>query len=203
MREVLRSLRLALVLAGAALVAAPLTSLQAADPESSTVMLVAKPQLQHPLYSSTILIAKPLQNGGHAGFILNKPTKMTLGDAFPDDEPSQKVAGPIFLGGPVNTNIIFALVKRDGSPGPGAIQLTPDLFLAMASETVDGIIQREADHARFYAGAVVWQPGELREEMNKGAWYVLDPDAEVVLRKDTHKLWEDMVTRSETHARMM
>jgi putative transcriptional regulator len=203
MLEVLRSLRLTLMLFTAALLAAPFADVQAADPDSATVMLVAKPELQHPLYSSTILIVKPLENGGHAGFILNKPTKMTLGQAFPEDEPSQKVADPIFLGGPVNTNVIFALVQREESPGPGAIQLAPDLFLAMAGDTVDSIIQKESDHARFFAGAVVWQPGELREEMQKGAWYVLEPDPEVVLKKDVHHLWEDMVTRSEQHARMM
>jgi putative transcriptional regulator len=178
----------------------------AAGPEigdNETVMLVAKPQLQHPLYGNSVLIAKPLAGGVHVGFIMNKPTRVTLGQAFPDHEPSSKVRDPMFLGGPVDVNMIFALVNREDSPGVGSVQLTPNLFVAIAGETVDKIIEGEADHARFLFGSVIWRPGELQDEVAKGYWYVMEPEASKLLKRDMTGAWEDLVRQSERRASML
>jgi putative transcriptional regulator len=171
----------------------------AAQPASNTpdaVVLVATPQLDDSVLGSSVVLVMPLQSGGHAGFILNKPTRMTLGQAFPDDGPSQKVQDPVYLGGPINPNIIFALVKRPDSPGQGAVQFTRNLYLAVAGETVDSIIQNEADHARFFAGAMIWGPGELKQQVDQGAWYVRSADADLALSKNSN-LWQDLVSDSE------
>jgi putative transcriptional regulator len=177
---------------------------QASAPDTTApeaMVLVAKPSVQDHLLGASVLLVMPLQSGGHAGFILNKPTQLSLGQAFPDDEPSQKVHDPVYLGGPINPNVIFALVKRSESPGEGAIRFAKDLFLVMSGEAVDHVIQNEADHARFLAGAMVWQPGELKEQIDEGAWYVRDADSEVVIRKDVENLWEELVADSERHAK--
>ena len=65
---------------------------------------------------------------------------------------------------------------------------------------MDSIIEKESKRARFFAGMVVWQPGELRAELSRGLWYVLDADAQLVLRKKTEGLWEELVGRSERAA---
>jgi putative transcriptional regulator len=191
--------RIALAILSAALLALQLGPARAEDLDG-TVILVATPQLQDPLFSATILIARPLEDGGYAGFILNKPMRLTLGDAFPDDEPSKKVQGPLFLGGPVSSNVLFALVKRVDSPGRGSVRMTEDLFLATTSETIDTIIRKEPDHARFFIGAVLWRPGQLQDELKRGVWYVLDADSDTALDKDTARLWERLVKRSEDRA---
>jgi putative transcriptional regulator len=175
----------------------------AAGPDDDTILLVAQPQLKDSLYSSTIIIAKPLPNGQHVGFILNKPTKLTLGQAFPEHEASKKIAGPLFLGGPSDPGVVFALVQRAESPGPGSLQLMPGLFLAFTTPTVDRIIETEADHARFFAGLVVWKVGELNEEVKRGVWYTMEPDAKLVLKEKTDGLWEQLVRTSEAQANMI
>jgi putative transcriptional regulator len=171
--------------------------------DSDTVMLVAKPALEHPIYGHSILIAKPLGNGVHVGFILNKPTKVTLGQAFPEHGPSQKVVDPLYLGGPVDANMVFALVQRHDSPGTGSVELAPNLYVALAGETVDRIIEDEPDHARFLFGSVVWRSGELQEEIDKGFWYVMKPDSDVALKKNVANLWEELVQKSERQASML
>lgn len=171
-----------------------------AEESDDTLVLVATPQFQDPLYGSTILIAKPLEGGRHLGFILNKPTSFSLAEVFPDHTPSGKVRDPLYLGGPSELNEIFALVQSKTSPGDGSVQIAPDLFLVIAEKTVDRVIETDADHARFFVGTVMWKPGELDEELKRGAWYVLDPEPEVVLRRKTEGLWEELVHRAETSA---
>src|SRR5438034_1068220 len=108
-----------------------------------TVILVAKRDMKDQLYGSTVLVAKPVGNGRHVGFILNKPTQATLGKLFPDHAASQKIIDPVYLGGPLSSEVIFALVQRRESPGAHSVRIAPDLFLAIDSEVVDSIIEKE------------------------------------------------------------
>jgi putative transcriptional regulator len=172
----------------------------AAAAPGDTMLLVAKRQLADPIYGSTIVLAKPVQGGGHVGFIVNRPTKMSLAELFPDHEPSKKVADPLFLGGTVDMNLVFALVETHGARKDGAVRIAPDLFLAYETKAVDGIIESESDHARFFLGMVVWRPGQLDEELDRGLWYVDEPEAKLVLRRKTDGLWEELVRRQEARA---
>lgn len=172
---------------------------RAAD-ASEPVILVAKPELGD-FYRATILLAKPLGDGTHVGFIINRPTQVTLGKLFPDHGPSQQVVEPIYFGGPENLSMIFAIVQGPTNPGGHSLRLTDDLYLAIEADVVDRIIETESDRSRFFAGLVAWQPGELREEVKRGLWYVLDADADLVLRKSSTGLWEELVSRSESARR--
>jgi putative transcriptional regulator len=164
-----------------------------------TMVLVAKRQLRDQLYGSTILLVKPLGEDRHVGFIINKPTQLTLGKLFPNHGPSQKVVDPVYLGGPFNSQVIFALVQRADSPGGRSVRIASDLYLAVDSQIVDRIIEKEPQHARFFAGMVLWKPGELNDEVKRGLWYTLDARADIVLRK-AEGLWEELVGRSERKA---
>jgi len=190
-----RFVLLALLLASIALAYKPAHSEEADD----TTILVAKRQLKDQLYGSTIVLVKPLGEDRHVGFIINKPTQMTLGKLFPNHGPSQKVVDPVYLGGPFNSQVIFALVQRPDSPGGRSVRIGQNLYLAVDSQVVDRIIESEPQHARFFAGMVLWKPGELREEVKRGLWYTLDARADVVLRK-ADVLWEELVGRSERKA---
>jgi putative transcriptional regulator len=168
--------------------------LHAAD-LSEPLILVAKPELRDQLFGSTILVVKPLGDNQHVGFIVNRPTRVTLGQVFPEHGPSQKIVDPVYLGGPLDAQVIFALVQRPDSPGGSALEILPGLYAAFDEPTVDRIIESESDHARFVAGLVAWRPGELAYEIEQGAWYVLDADAELAMRKP-EGLWEELVRRS-------
>ncbi len=183
-----------------ALVAFWTASAPAQQSGDEPLILVAKPALRDNLYGATILVAKPLGNNQHIGFIVNKPTRVTLAKLFPDHGPSRKVAEPVFLGGPVNSETIFALVQRKDSPSSRSMQIAPDLYLAHERDVVDRIIETEADHARFFAGLVLWRPGELDAEIRRGFWFVLDADSSLVLRKSTQGMWEELVRTQQQKA---
>ena len=167
---------------------------RAAD-EPSAVMLVATPEMTDPVYGATVLVARPFGNDQYIGFIVNKPTTVTLAEAFPEHIPSRKVVDPIFLGGPDQVNAVFALVQSKTSPGEGSMQLAPDLYIVIAGDTVDQVIEHEPEHARFLFGAVVWQPGELEAEIKRGAWYVDQPETNLMMRKETGSLWKELVQK--------
>ncbi len=174
--------------------------LAAAAASGEPMLLVAKRSFEDPVYGSTIVLARPVGGGGHVGFIVNKPTKLNLSELFPEHEASKKVADPLFLGGTVDMNLVFALVEEHGSRKDGSIRIAPDLFLAYETKAVDRIIESESDHARFFLGMVVWRPGQLDDELDRGLWYVDEPEAKLVLRRKTDGLWEELLLRQEARA---
>ncbi len=184
------------LLAGALAIAAALAqpaAAQAPAPTEATVFLVAAPGFRDPEYRQTVLIASPTANGGHIGVIINKPTRRTLSSLFPEHEPSKKVMEPVFFGGPFSTSALVAVVRGERSPGAGSLLIMTNLYLAINVNTIDRIIEDRPNDARYYVGYVGWRPGELRREIDRGLWYVLNPDANTVFRKDTDHIWEELL----------
>ena len=166
---------------------------------TDSVLLVAKRQLRDRMYGATILVARSIGHDQHIGFIVNRPTKITLGQLFPQHGPSQKVPDPVYVGGPINPESIFALVKTQKHPGGRSVPVMPGMFAVFDSKVVDEVIEHDAPRARFVAGLVGWRSGELRDEIKRGAWFVLDPDPALVLR-DPEGLWEELVRSAELRA---
>jgi putative transcriptional regulator len=160
------------------------------------IILIAHPQFRDLEYRQTVLIAAPAPNGGHVGVILNRPTRRSLGSLFPEHEPSKKVVDPVYYGGPFSRGALVALVKADRAPGAGSVLLMNNLYLAFRANTIDHVIETTPNEARYFVGYVGWRPGELKSEIDRGLWTVTGADLEVIFRKDTDGLWEEMLQQS-------
>jgi putative transcriptional regulator len=160
--------------------------------QEDALILVAHPGFRDLEYRQTVLVAAPAPNGGHVGVILNRPTKRSLGSLFPEHEPSKKVLEPVFYGGPFSRGALVALVRSDHAPGSGAVLLMKNLYLAFRANTIDHVIETTPNEARYFVGYVGWRPGELKSEIDRGLWAVLDADVDRVFRKDTDGLWEEL-----------
>ena len=185
MKLVLRSL---VILAAFALAEPAL-----AQSSDEAILLVAHPAFRDLEYRQTVLIAAPVPNGGHVGVILNRPTKRSLGSLFPEHEPSKKVLEPVYYGGPFSRGALVALVRADNTPGAGAVLLMKNLYLAFRANTIDHVIETTPNEARYFVGYVGWRAGELKSEIDRGLWSVLDADVDLIFRKDTDSMWEDLL----------
>jgi putative transcriptional regulator len=176
-----------------ALLAAWLFPAAAANLDEALI-LVARPEVGDQVFAHTVLIVVPAGHGQHAGFIVNRPSSVSLGKVFPGYAPSQKLVDPIYMGGPVEPGLVFALVQRQASPGGNSFEAMPGLYVAYESAVLDRIIKSDPQHARFVAGMVTWRSGELQSEIDLGAWIVLEADAELIMRK-ADGLWDELVRR--------
>ncbi|MSQ50197.1 MAG: YqgE/AlgH family protein [Betaproteobacteria bacterium] len=190
-----RAMRLLIALALLAC-AAPWSMPALAQEEEAAMLLVAHPAFRDLEYRQSVLFAALGPNGGHVGVILNRPTRRSLSSLFPEHEPSKKVIAPVYYGGPFSPRTVVALVKTDAAPGAGAMQVMKNLYMAFRVNTIDQVIESRPNDARFYVGYVGWRPGELKAEIERGIWSVLNADLEVVFRKDMEGLWEEMLQQT-------
>ena len=188
------SLVLRIVTLLALLMLAPLAGAQGQD---DAIILIAHPAFRDLEYRQTVLVAAPAPNGGHVGVILNRPTRRSLGSLFPEHEPSKKVVEPVFYGGPFSRGALVALVRADEAPGAGSVLLMKNLYLAFRANTIDHVIETTPNEARYFVGYVGWRPGELRGEIDRGLWTVANADLDLIFRKDTEGLWEELLQQSK------
>lgn len=164
--------------------------------QDDAIILIAHPAFRDLEYRQTVLVAAPAPNGGHVGVILNRPTRRSLGSLFPEHEPSKKVQDPVYYGGPFSRGALVALVRSDQAPGSGSVLLMKNLYLAFRANTIDSVIEATPNEARYFVGYVHWRPGELKTEIDRGLWSVTGAELDLVFRKDTEGMWDELLQQS-------
>jgi putative transcriptional regulator len=165
--------------------------------QDDAILLVANPGFRDLEWRQTVIVVAPAPNGGHVGVIINRPTRRSLASLFPEHEPSRKVVDPVYYGGPFSRGALVALVHADAEPDAGTVPFMPHLYLAFRANVIDRVIETTPNDARYFVGYVGWRPGELRSEIDRGLWSVLDADVETVLRKNTDGLWEELLQQTK------
>jgi putative transcriptional regulator len=181
----------------AALLALPVWFLAAgacAQGSSNTLFLIARPGMPDLNFRESVVLVTQDERSQATGVIINRPTDRSLAGLLPG-ERFKSFTEPIFFGGPVALQGLFAVFRADSVPGE-ALTMLPGLYLALQPDTIDALLKRPPPKIRFFLGYSGWAPGQLRGELERGDWLIVEADADTVFLKDTSRLWRDMVQRA-------
>ena len=184
--------RLAHLLLFSLLAVASVARVAFADDSSQAVTLVATDALDGTPFEQTVIVAARLPNGGHVGFIINRPTNMKLATLFPDDASSRRVDAPVSFGGPMLPRAVFALTHKAPDGDSDTVTLMPGLVAVLDAAGVDRILETTPNDARYFIGLVVWAPEELAAQVDGGVWDVKPADPNVVLGAKSGRLWQEL-----------
>jgi len=159
---------------------------------SQAVMLVASNRLAGSIYEQTVILAAPLPQGGYLGFIVNRPTQVKLETLFPEQPSTHNVADPVYAGGPILSNAVFAVTRKAPENNGNFFSPMPGLVVVIDAATVDRIIETTPNDARYFVGLMFWVPDELEDEIRNGAWEVRPADVDTVLRAKPTGLWKSL-----------
>ena len=162
---------------------------------SEAVILVASDRLAGSIYEQTVILAAALPQGGYLGFIVNRPTHVKLETLFPQQPSTRNVADPVYAGGPVLSNAVFAVTRKapDNNANNGNFfSPIPGLVMVIDAATVDRIIETTPNDARYFVGLMFWAPDDLEDEIRNGAWEVRPADVDTVLRANSTGLWKSL-----------
>jgi putative transcriptional regulator len=155
-------------------------------------MLVASERLAGSLYEQTVVLAAPLPQGGHLGFVVNRPTSIKLENLFPEQASTHNVVEPVYAGGPEMARGVFAVTRKAPDNSDSVVPLMPGLVVAIDGDTVDRIIETTPNDARYFVGLMIWAPDDLDEEISQGAWDVRPADADTVFSASSPGLWKSL-----------
>jgi putative transcriptional regulator len=166
----------------------------AAQSSSKTLFLVAKPGMPDPNFRESVVLVTQDETAQAIGVIINRPTHRSLAEVLPG-ERFKRFTEPVFFGGPVAPDGLSAVFRAEKPPGE-ALMMLPGLHLALHPDTIDKMLKNPSLIIRFFTGLSGWGPGQLRGEIERGDWFVVDADADTVFRKDVSNLWREMVRRA-------
>jgi putative transcriptional regulator len=164
-------------------------------------LLVATPLLADPNFRRTVvLIVEDEVEEGTLGVVLNRPSTIPVGQVL---EPwTELVTGPdvVFKGGPVSPNSALALATVGGTDEPvgwRALDGAPALArLGLVDlDAPPGLLADAIARFRVYAGYAGWGPGQLQDEIDEGAWYVIKAELADVFDDDPERLWHTVLRR--------
>jgi putative transcriptional regulator len=164
-------------------------------------VLVATRRVGDPLFAQSVVLLFAYSENGAAGLILNRPTTVPVDRVLPDLAVPRTAASRVFLGGPVSTADMRALLRAPVASG-NARQLLPGVHLLVNRAAVDAAAAEgvTAEQLRVFAGYAGWSPGQLEREIRRGDWHVFDADGDVVFDAEPETLWERQIRLTEALA---
>lgn len=157
--------------------------------------LVASPLLRDPNFLKTVVLICAHGEEGTWGLVVNRKTRLTLGELL-DDLPFPASAEPrVFWGGPCEPSRMQVLhhLRREL---PHELEVCKGLALGIDTDTFREIVSEsllpgESLHA--YVGHAGWAAGQLDAELATGSWITCTADSTVVFETDPAEMWEHVL----------
>jgi putative transcriptional regulator len=164
-------------------------------------LLAATPHLGDPNFRRTVvLIVEDDKDEGTLGIILNRPTEIPLGEVL--ESWTELASGPqvVFRGGPISPNSALALALAHGSDEPVGWRSLDGSPMMSRIGLVDlgappELLVGGITSMRVFAGYAGWGAGQLRDEIDEGAWYVLPCEPADAFAAEPEQLWPQVLRR--------
>jgi len=109
----------------------------------------------------------------------------------------------VFTGGPVSPNSALALALVPGTDEPvgwhpldgGAPAMTRLGLVDL--DAPPGLLAPAVASLRVYAGYAGWSPGQLKAEIDEGAWYVVAAEPADAFSAEPGRLWSAVLRRQD------
>lgn len=158
--------------------------------------LVAKRDMRDPRFSETVILLIEHGSNGAMGLVINRPTEVKLSTLLPEIKGLKRRDDTVYLGGPVNENQVFLLIRSRIKP-KDSLHIFEDIYanasLSELQQLIEGTKTDEKFHA--YAGYAGWAPGQLDLEVSRGDWHVLQADSRSVFEKKPSDIWPELIRK--------
>ena len=161
-------------------------------------LLVASRALGDPSFAETVILVVRCDADGVVGLILNRRTDIPLSEVLEQFEAAKGRSDRVYLGGPVETPAVFALL-RSTAKLDGAEQVLSGLYWISKKAPFEKTISGRPDPANFhvYLGYAGWSKDQLRREIKQGSWFIFQGDLGTVFDSDPNTLWHQLIQKTE------
>ena len=158
-------------------------------------LLVATPLIGDGNFERTVVLMLTHQEEGAVGVVLNRPSGLLVSDALPQWAPHLSPPPTMFIGGPVSNESVVALARVRHHPQVEWWTPVLELVGTLDLEAEVDEVANAVDGIRLFAGYAGWSPGQLENEIESGAWFVVDADPGDPLTENPGNLWPTVLAR--------
>jgi putative transcriptional regulator len=170
-------------------------------------LVVASPTLADPNFHRTVVFLLAADGDGALGVVLNRPSDTAIDEIVPYWGLHASEPPLLFVGGPVQPNAAICVGRtrhpdhpagaagsEDTGETDGYSPLIGDLGTVDLNRAPEDI-RVSFDGLRVFTGYSGWGPGQLEEEIEAGAWFVVEGRQQDVLSPEPAILWERVLRR--------
>ena len=167
--------------------------------------LVSETELTDPNFTESIVFLSQHNRQGAFGFIINHKSATSLGELVPEFEDTEAADMPVYVGGPVQQQFLFALHSGlpDGRTGEGTVEPVNGVYFEPDFGIIGEFLKNEYSQiARvnrpsflLCAGYAGWAPGQLENELKRGSWIVLPATAGSIFSENPQEEWRNALRR--------
>lgn len=157
-------------------------------------ILVARRELQDPNFAATVVLLVQYDEEGTVGLIINRQSKVPVSKLSPELAAAKGRAEPLYLGGPVETGAVMALLRTRTKPEE-AKRVSAEVYLISGKAALEKTMNSttSANALRVYLGYAGWANGQLEWELGMDAWTVLPANAGIVFDPHPETLWSRLI----------
>lgn len=158
---------------------------------SDGALLLSTESLKDPNFEVTVVLVCIYNDEGAFGLVLNRPSHMPLNEVFNSVRDFANERRAIYIGGPVEPEGLHLIqLTEEGAPGSYSIQ--KDVYLGGEWESIEEILNTDAETTRLFLGYSGWSAGQLEDEIEDGAWEVYNVDLYKFLENWSEPLFHDV-----------
>ena len=161
----------------------------------TAILLVAHGQLPDPNFDgATVLVMNDIANGP-LGLIVNRPTRITVSQLFPDVRGGGRGDDKVYFGGPVDLETVSFLFRADAPPEHG-VQVLDGLYLSQDRELLRELLQKPMSKPalRIFIGYAGWTPDQLENEIARGDWTLAPASSARIFDATPEHAWPESPT---------
>ena len=158
-------------------------------------LLLAMPQLADPNFSRAVVLMIEHSEQGSFGLVINHPSPIKASELLDSLEMSWRGedTAVVWAGGPVSPSTGWVLHEPVGIAQPGAggtIEITSTISLSTSPDRLRAIANQPPRNVRLLLGYSGWGPGQLAQEMSRGAWLHTAVDPALVFETPADEMWD-------------
>ena len=183
------------------LLAAVSLAAQSKKPEDLATgkILVTTREAPDPIFAQSVILLANFDRNGALGLMLNRRTEVPISRALRELQGAAAHSEPLFLGGPVELDTVFALLRSSSKPDD-ASEVLGKVYLVTARPALEKALAEHSasSELRVYVGYCGWGPGQLENEVKQGAWYVFNGSEDAPFDSEPATLWRRLVSKAES-----
>ena len=170
--------------------------------ESTTLFLVARPELGDPTFKESVVLMFPSSvvaiKGLVVGLIVNRPARVDLSEIFPNDDALKNRSETAYFGGPVETSTPGVVFRSSKAPKQAAL-LFGDIYVSFDPDFIKELLKKpeKTPDLRLFMGRSQWVQAQLQNEMAKRAWYSVRAETNLIFGLNPQNLWRNLFERAE------
>ncbi len=155
-------------------------------------ILIASPGLIGPNFRQTVVLIVQDTDEGAIGLILNRPSDKSVKNLWETIFHSEIAADqPLSLGGPVFGPLMMLHTRQELAD----LEIGAGLYFSTQKDYIERVVCDDVRPYKLFLGHSGWTEGQLRTEIDEGAWFHLPARREVVFGDDT-ELWQRLLQQA-------